>query len=380
MICMLRKGVTAILATAGTIVSSLDAASLGAASTASISFAAPLPAHAAASPPTVSVARTGQWILASSGEIALVAGEEPHSGALLGIQCDSHDPRSRHLVFGIWRDRDRSGLRSVVVNRQTTFLHVAIETQTTRAAFVTSIEERRTLDAKGIADVVVAALTREQYQLMRAATDFTITAGKRTVRFIGQGSAMATASLRCAGNTPTQPVNLGPAHHEQGPVRPILTPWTFSAHLLAADRSEGRFVARTSAVGFASDPLARFDFAISCHGHRLYAGFTRSSAAQSGSGISGGKAEKGVSALAAADTVAEIYRDGRVIARFSVAIDATGKGHRLNARELTALLDFSNIVVTAPRSLQTITFTSDDGPQTITALAEACGTGADQSP
>lgn len=205
-------------------------------STAANSFAASPPDRAAA-PQTVSVAGRDQWNLGASGEIAFIAGEEPHPGALLGIACDGQDPRSRDLVFGAWRDRDRSRLRFVLANRQTTFLHVAIATPTTRAAFVTEIEERRTLDDKGSADLVVADLTREQYQLVRAATAFAITAGKRTVRFIGKGSAAATAGLRCKGNTSVQPTNLVPAHRAQGPVRPILTPWTFSSQPLAADRS-----------------------------------------------------------------------------------------------------------------------------------------------
>lgn len=377
MMCMLHRGVTAALATAVTIATFLAATAVAAAFLATSSLA-----YAAGSPRSVPVAGADRWVLASSGEIALVAGGEPHPGALLGIQCAGPDLRSHRIAFGALRHKDRSGLLSVLATRQTTFLHIAIETQTMRAAFVTGIEERTALDHEGKADLVVADLTREQYDLMRTATTLAITAGASTVRFTGKGSAAATAGSRCTRNTPAPPGGLVRADGAQEPGRPLLTPWTFRSELLAADPSEGRYAASTSTVGYASDPLARFEFTITCHAHRLYAAFTRGSVAQNGSGSSGGKAEKSATATAASesDTFAEIYSDGRVIARFSVAIDATGKGHRLNAHELTALLDFSNIVVRAPRLLQPITFTSDEGPQAIVMLAETCGTRADQTP
>lgn len=339
---------------------------------------------------TPSTPALGQWLLDPVARTALVENPGQFPGALLGIQCDRNDLRNRRFVFGAVRRRDRSGVLSALNTNSPTFLRISVESQSTYAEFVVGVEGRTTIDYDGAADLVVTYLTPEQYNLVRSARSLTVTTGGRSIWFSGKGSAAATGALACAA-TPqivasrviaaaprAVPPKAAPAvalpRPLNGPQRPVLTPWSFTPRLLSADAGKGRYLAFTSAVGFAESPLASFNFEIACHGNRLYAAFTGGSVSKSVPRTASDDPARFIAAVNSGANTAEIYRGGKEVVRFPVEVDAAGKGHMLSARELAALLDFNRIVVSNARGSRTIEFTAKGGPQAISSLAEACGT------
>lgn len=305
--------------------------------------------------------------------LAAVESSLPLSGSLLGVQCDKNDPRNRRLLFGTSRQLDRGGASQSLRTMRPAIVKVAVEAQSTYAEFVLDIEARDTISLNEPIDVVAAFLTTEQYQLLQSAKSLTISAGGRSYWFTGHGSSSATKSLAC-NKVPAVPASRYIARTVERSTRPTLTPWSFTPRILAADPRKGRYLAFTSAVGFPESPLASFNFEIACHGNRLYASFVPGSVAMSVPSTASERVRQFNTSIDTDSNSAEVYRDGMEVASFSVEQGASGKGHMLTARELAALLSFDSIVVTTRDKSRTVEFTNKNGPQAISAVAEACGT------
>lgn len=319
-------------------------------------------------------ARDG-WYLDDNSELALVEGTASQSGAVLGVQCDRNDPRGRRLVFGAVRRLDRAGLLREISDLRPAVLRIAVESQSAYAEFVVEIEDKAQVDLSGTADVVAAYLTKEQYALVRSARSVTVRIGeKQAYWFTGKGSAQATGSLPCASTPQIKASRYIAASPIEAPVRPVQTSWSFTPRLLSADPAKGRYLAATSTVGFPESPLASFNFEVTCNGNRLYAAFTNGSVAKSVAMTQAYDPARFHEKVNTGDNMAEVYRAGRQIARFSVEPGRSGKGHVLTPQELTALLAFDRIVVSSASRSYTIEFTANGGPQAISSIAEACGT------
>lgn len=315
------------------------------------------------------------WYVNDEQTLALIEGTAAQSGAVLGVQCDRNDPRGRRLVFGAVRRLDRDGLLREIGELRPAVLRIAIESTSAYAEFLVEIEDKAQSEIGSTADLVVAYLTREQYALVRSARSVTIRVGDQAYWFTGKGSASATDALPCARAPQIKASRfIATAARSPEPVRPVQTPWSFTSRLLAADPAKGRYLASTSTVGFPQSPLASFNFEVVCQGNRLYAAFTNGSVANSVAPSAAYDPKAVHSSFNTRDNVAEIYRNGREIARFPVEAGSNGKGHMLTPQDLSALLAFDRIVVSSQGQTRSVEFTANGGPQAISAIAEACGT------
>lgn len=316
------------------------------------------------------VSSQADWRLAEAGTTALVSAGRQQSGALLGVQCDANDQRGRRLIFGAYRAEDGQGLLRALSTTRPTLLRIAVESQSAYAEFGVSVEGRGQLDHTGVADYIAGYLSAEQYGLIRSARSVTVKAGEKTFWFTGNGSLAATNGLACDSASPIRATRMV-VESAGRPKPPVQSRWVFAPGLLTPDPARGTYQAFASVSGFSGNELASFNFEVTCRAGQLHALFRNGAVHASVKDGAADSARAFMRAVNGPGNVAEVYAQGRLLARFAVEPGKEGRGHPLTARELQALMKFDQIVVAGDGAA--IAFGGKEGPASILSLAQACG-------
>jgi hypothetical protein len=313
------------------------------------------------------------WRLAESGSTALVSAGRQQSGAMFGVQCDPNDMRGRRLIFGAYRNEDAAGLLKALTVTRPRVIKVSVESQSAWAEFGVLLEGKGQLSQTGVADYVAGYLSAEQYGLIRSARSLTVKVGEKVFWFTGNGSLTATSALTCGAASPIRASRMV-LESDSRPRPPVQSRWTFAPGLLMPDPSRGSYQAYASVSGFPGNELASFNFEVTCKAGRLHALFRNGAVHASVRDGVAGTARSFMNEVNGPANFAEVYRSGRLLARFPVEAGKDGKGHPLSAKELQALMQFDQIVVASRKA--SIEFGGKDGPASIVSLAQACGAAA----
>ncbi len=312
-----------------------------------------------------------EWSVDRSSQTAVIRANNSPSGIFAGVQCDQFDPRGRRLILGAVRSVDRDGLIQEMLKPQSSKLSVTVDTDSAYSRFVSFAEDRGMINLGMKADYAAAYLSSEQYELIKKARVFTISVGKHTYYFSGNGSSRNISALSCDSRRMTVASRSISARNLE-PARPVQTPWQFATHFGAASLTKGSFEASTTVANFPNSELASFQLRISCHQGRLFAQFSGGSVARSVNDPRAASAKAFVNAVDSRKNFASIYRNGLRVAKIPVdGAVPSWKGYAMSYDDISALFEFDQIVVSGGDS--TIEFGNRNAGPAILAVSQACG-------